>query len=81
MRWSCGRGSARSRQWRRSFTCVAVRAGVGSFDIPAINGASPQTMGYDLVGLFLACHAVPEKGDPSLRHTQRKALTEYVGEL
>ena len=49
--------------------------------MPAINGASPQTMGYDLVGLFLACHAVPEKGDPSLRHTQRKALNEYVGEL
>ena len=54
---------------------------VGFFDTPAINAAFPQTVGYDLVGLFPTGHADPEKGGPGPRHTQRKELTEYVEEL
>ena len=54
---------------------------VGFFDTNMINEAFPQTRGYDLVGLFPTGHAAPGKGDPSPRHTQRKALSEYVEEL
>ena len=54
---------------------------VGFFDTKAINEAFPQTVGYDLVGLFPTGHADPEKGGPGPRHPQRKTLGEYVEEL
>lgn len=54
---------------------------VGFFDTGKINEAFPQTVGYDLVGLFPTGHADPEKGGPTPRHTQRKELAEFVQEL
>lgn len=54
---------------------------VGFFDTPMINAAFPETVGYDLVGLFPTGHADPEKGGPSPRHPQRKELSAFVTEL
>lgn len=54
---------------------------VGFFDTNKINEAFPQTIGYDLVGLFPTGHADPQKGGPSPRHTERKELSEFVQEL
>lgn len=54
---------------------------VGLFDTNKINEAFPETVGYDLVGLFPTGHAEAEKGGPSPRHTERKELASFVCEL
>ena len=54
---------------------------VGLFDTKLINEAFPETVGYDLVGLFPTGHANPETGGPIPRHPQRKELDAFVTEL